>query len=501
MKKLTILLLNLSLIVLVDAQTPALPFPHHVTYTAGTIRPTNQTQVQIDSEVSSFYTAWKAAYLKVACGDATQYYVEYINGPAICVSEGQGYGMVIVAYMAGFDSQAKVIFDGLYKFYKMHPSTINPALMNWQESTGCVSSGTDSAIDGDLDIAFGLLLADKQWGSAGTINYLQEAQTIIAAIKQDEIYGVVNSTQLGDWAHTDPTNQDDTRPSDFMYDHFRAFEGATTDNTWNSVMNECYTLVNTLQTNFSPVTGLLPDFVEDCDNVPHPAAANFLEGPEDGYFYYNACRTPWHLGVDYLVNGDIRAKNACDLTNAWIRTHTSNNINNIHSGYKLNGTDIAGNNYLDLPFMAPLAVGACVNATNQTWLNDLWTYVKDEPIGNADYYGNTIKMLCMIVIAGDYWVPQYSSSAGLNPLITAESSVQIYPNPLLGNTILKTNVALKNATVLIYNSLGQEVARISEISGKELSKNGLNLAKGIYRITLNEENKVILSQNLIVLED
>ena len=44
-----------------------------------------------------------------------------------------------------------------------------------------------SATDGDLDIAFGLLLADKQWGSAGAINYLAEARKVIAAIKMFEM--------------------------------------------------------------------------------------------------------------------------------------------------------------------------------------------------------------------------------------------------------------------------------------------------------------------------
>ena len=30
--------------------------------------------------------------------------------------------------------------------------------------------GTDSAFDGDCDIAYALLLADAQWGSAGAID-------------------------------------------------------------------------------------------------------------------------------------------------------------------------------------------------------------------------------------------------------------------------------------------------------------------------------------------
>ena len=283
------------------AQTPAKPFPSHYPVTAGCIKPNNQTQVQMDNAVTGFYTAWKTVYLKQGC-NSSEYYIEYINGSSICVSEGQGYGMVIVAYMAGFDPQAKTYFDGLYRWYKSHPSTINPSLMNWRQGVGCVSTGSDAATDGDLDIAYALLLAHTQWGSSGSINYLAEATTLINAIKASETYAAYNTLLLGDWATT-ATTKDDTRPSDFMFDHFTSFNAFTHDATWNTVKATCYNLLGNMQANFSPVTGLIPDFIEDIDGTPHPAAANFLESAYDGAYYYNACRVPWHLGTSYLING------------------------------------------------------------------------------------------------------------------------------------------------------------------------------------------------------
>jgi endoglucanase len=113
------------------AQAPAVPFPSHYAPVSGSIKPTNQTQAQMDLEVRNFYDGWKATYLKPGCVSG-QSYIEYNNGSNICVSEGQGYGMVIVAYMAGHDPQAKTSFDGLYRWYKAHPSNINPILMNWR---------------------------------------------------------------------------------------------------------------------------------------------------------------------------------------------------------------------------------------------------------------------------------------------------------------------------------------------------------------------------------
>src|SRR6185503_14700054 len=131
-------------------------------------------------------------YLRNDCG-AGQYYVwfnEATSNNTICVSEGQGYGMIITAYMAGHDPDAKIYFDGLYQFYKAHPSIHNPYLMAWNQITGCIddpAGGNDGATDGDLDIAYALLLADKQWGSTGAINYFSEAVNVINAIKANDM--------------------------------------------------------------------------------------------------------------------------------------------------------------------------------------------------------------------------------------------------------------------------------------------------------------------------
>ena len=115
---------------------------------------------------------------------------------------------------------------------------------------------------------------------------------------------------------------------------------------------------------------------------------------------------PWHLGTSYLVNGDPQAKTACDKMNAWIRTKTGNNINNLQAGYKLDGTSIPNSNDVDLVFVAPLGVSACVNSTNQVWLNDIWIYLINQPVSSSDYFGNTLKMLCMLNITQNYFPPQ-----------------------------------------------------------------------------------------------
>jgi len=391
-------------------EAQSFPFPQHVTYAAGTIKPSSVSQVQMDQTSRAFYDAWKASYLVNGC-ETNQYYIKYQTSGAITVSEAHGYGMMIMALMAGYDPEAQVYFDGMYRFFTNHQSSITPYLMGWQEDPGCVfaSGGDDSATDGDLDIAYALLLADRQWGSSGPINYLAEGRKVIAAALAGDINSSIWSIRLGDWATSGTSHgfsyATGTRPSDFMMDHFRAYQVFGGNTNWTRVIDRCYAVINAIQTGNSPGTGLICDFVVNAGTTPAPAPANYLEDVTDPQYGYNSCRVPWRIATDYLVSGDPRAKTAVDRINSWIQTRTGGNPANIVDGYNItNGAALAGTSY-ELAFAAPFAVGAMVNATNQIWLNKMWTNITTKPVSSSAYFGNTIKMIDLIVLSGNWWTP------------------------------------------------------------------------------------------------
>ncbi len=391
------------------------PFPQHVAYTPGTIKPNHVTQTQLDNAVSAFYETWKTQYLRTGDSEGCQpgrYYVRFSpSGPTIAVSEGQGYGMIITALMAGYDSSAKTYFDGLYWYYKDHPSQNHPDLMAWKQVTGCITPADEngSATDGDMDIAYALLLADAQWGSTGTINYRQEALSVIQAIMAQEINPSTWSILLGDWVESsEPAYYYGTRTSDFMLNHLRAYQAASGDARWGQVLTTTYNLIDAMQTSYGPATGLLPDFIQNLNSTPQPAAPSYLEGPYDGHYYYNACRDPWRIGVEYLLSADPRAKTAADAINTWIRNKAGDNPAGIHAGYYLNGDDLPENDYTTMAFVAPLGVSAMVDANNQAWLNSLWNLVLSQPLDG--YYEDTLKLLAMLVMSGNWWSPSSSSS-------------------------------------------------------------------------------------------
>ena len=392
-------------------QPPARPFPQHATYAAGCIRPSVATPTQMDAVVADFYDTWKTRYLHAGC-EPGQMYVFYNdtgdNGDAIAVSEGHGYGMVLTALMAGHDPDAHAEFDALFAFFRAHPSELTPELMGWQQVTGCLAApdgGGDTATDGDLDIAYALLLADAQWGSAGAINYKAEALKVIAGIKRAEINAANPSIKLGDWVDATSHKRHDTRLSDFMPDHFRAFARATGDPLWTQVVDKGYAALDFLQRKYAPRTGLVPDFARGLNTTkPRPAPAHFLEGRHDGDYYYNACRVPWRLGTDFAVSGDARAMKALERMNRFIVARTAGDPAKIRPGYYRNGRPIQ-TDYSSIAFNAPFAVGAMTSADRQAWLDALWQNVTANPSDDDDYYGVSIKVQALLVVSGNWWAP------------------------------------------------------------------------------------------------
>ncbi len=379
------------------------PFGSHTgVYASGTLFPST-AQATKDTVVRNYYfNRWKPNFIRAGCGTG-RYYVRSPDAGYINVAEGQGYGMVITAMMAGADAQARTVFDGLFRFVKDHPSVNNPNLMA-AENTPCTSvNGSDSATDGDLDIAYALLLAHAQWGSGGSINYLAEAKLRIAAIKASEVNPTTYLLLLGDWASPGSKYWFATRPSDFMLDHLRAFRKATGDTFWDTVIVRHQNLIRTMQANYAPNTGLLPDFVVATNTTsPRPAPAGFLEGPDDGRYSYNACRVPWRLGADAVLYADTTSRAQVRKMSVWIRAATGGSPALIRDGYTLAGQPLV--TYGDATFVAPFGVAA-MSGPSQAWLDALWNHLVSSTEGAGQYYATAIKMQSLLVMSGNGWVP------------------------------------------------------------------------------------------------
>ncbi len=367
------------------------------------IRPNHVSQGSLDSAVRAYYDYWKAAHVRASNGTTPGggYYVSMAGvGPggadSKTSSEAHGYGMIIFALMAGHDPKAKSYFDGMFNMFDKHRSTANSANMSWIVSkTESKSDDSDSATDGDMDVAYAMLLANKQWGSSGSINYLSNAKnTITNGIKKSDVNANMR-TSLGDW----DDHASNTRASDWMTGHMRAYQAATGDAFWSTLVGNTYSVLFSIQQNYSPNTGLMPDFI--VGSTPKPAAKNYLdEGTVD--FSWNACRFPFRIAMDYGHYGTADAKKALVPVMNWITKKTGGDADKIKAGYFLDGT--AQVSYSDGAFTGPMVAAATIDAQYQAFLNDGWNTLKSVP-SEPDYYGDTLTLMSMLYVSGNWWKP------------------------------------------------------------------------------------------------
>ncbi|MEO8602360.1 MAG: glycosyl hydrolase family 8 [bacterium] len=465
------------------------PFGSHpVPYAAGAITPSHVGQSAQDAAVRAFYDAWKPRYLRQTCGAANFVVEAKVGGGNLTVSEAHGYGMLLAVLMAGYDPDARTIFDGMVAYRRQHPSIYTPGLMAWNQRKSCGDAqGGDRAADGDLDIAYALLMADKQWGSCGPIDYAAEAAAVLAGIESGEVDTLGKYLRLGDWTTPGEAQfYQATRSSDFMPDHLRAFAAASANPVWSGVLNHTYGVFDAIQLSDSPVAGLIPDFIADPLGTAAPVAPHFLEGPNDGDYDYNACRDPWRLATDFLVSGDARAKTAVQRMTTWIRGATGNDPEQIKSGYQLDGSVSPQADYRSMAFVAPFGVGAMADATNQAWLNDVWDLVVATSIDDEAYYENTLKLLSMIVMSGNWWAPQAVSGGCVavpsTPLCSGGGALGNLQIKLSGLSAGPGRQSLQIKGTLFFPS-GVPVAAPFAVGAQVLVEDAGNGDAGLYEIS------------------
>ena len=381
------------------------PYPNHTLYTQGTIKPTHRSQTQLDNDVIHYYEQWKKDFLVDASTKKKKAYrvafgLSESKRASVTVSEGQGYGMLITVLMAGYDPDAREIFDGLYGFVKAHRSQEQTGLMAWKVDTQHQKSNF-SAFDGDADIAYALLLADKQWGSANGVNYHLAAEIMIDDIYSNVIGPCSKLPMLGDWVHYDgkSCNQFTVRSSDLMLANFYAFSAV--EKRWQTVAEASIGAIKQLQDDYAAKTNLLPDFfLSDNKQGYRPASKEFLEGPYDGDYYYNACRTPMRIGAYTLLHKDSALNKRLQNLSLWLERSSNSKVGNIHAGYQLSGQPLKNSSYDTSIFISTFAIAAMHSKEQSLWLNRLYEHVYKLHI---DYYEDSVTLLSLLILSGNYW--------------------------------------------------------------------------------------------------
>lgn len=380
----------------VYSQTAAVPFGKNDTYKHGLIQ-NYQTSNDADATAQSWYNYWKTSFTK-DCGDGK---IMAINdyGSSNAYSEGQGYGMLLAAYVGD-----RTLFDGLLKGYIFAKN--QNGVMNWTASCTNKSIAANGATDGDLDAAMAMVVAHKQWPTAG---YGAEATKSINAIKATmftECNGKIVQKPGDMFGGCDCTN-----PSYYATGYYRAFGVHNKSDAawWNRAADDGIAL---LLTATHPSTGLNPAWTDASGSITSGGNCN-VAAPGGGARYdyqFDAARTPWRMVVDYLWWGTPKAQQYLSKITTWAK---GKGINNIYAGHKLDGT--AYLNYTNSAFVGGFAIGA-MGTTDQTAVNDFqkwWVnnsmvdqnWNSGKKLDDKPYFQNSLRVLYYFVASGNFWNP------------------------------------------------------------------------------------------------
>lgn len=342
------------------------------------------------TNVTNRYQEWQKAYL---AGSSSQKYVKTNNGSGSTqtLSEAQGYGMLATVYAAKKGLSTQTTFDQLTSYYLAHRISSSTPLMAWRQTMTdgkMVSSKTEqnSATDGDLDIAYALILADQQWGSKGSINYQSLAKKLIAAIKKDELNQTTHLPKVGNWATTS-TTENVVRTSDLITLYFKKFASYTGDKSWQTVASQSQRTLVKLSNQHQ--SGLMADFVTISGTdltvtavKPQQVATNY-----DADYAYNACRVPWRLAASYKASPDATTKKVLTKMLTFFAKKSK-----ITAVYTLDGKAV--NSYTNLAFTTPVYYAAKI--MGNTTLTTKYNGVLAKTITSNNYYPETIQLLMLL---------------------------------------------------------------------------------------------------------
>jgi len=346
------------------------PFPQNCNYNYG-VKPTTITSDLARTEYNRFKNL-----LVTQCDGSLR--VIYTDDKTQTRGEAIGFGMILAAYMGD-----KPTFDGLFDFYKKKRTVQAKNMMAWNVTCdGYVDEG--SATDVDIDVAYGLIVGFNQWG--GT--YLHETKAILKILSENMITTCNNVKTLypgysdSCWGGCNETDIQYYTPA-----FFRIFAKVSGDDIWNQLADDSYTILNN---GANESTGLVPDW-QTASGIGLPPSYR------TAYFRYDACRVLWRMSLDYLWNGNEKAKAWCNKISNWAYKIGPANITD---GYNLDGSPNNGGDH-NSAFVGGFAVSAM--SSNQKMADDFGTEM--EKLNDTYWFNLCTRCLYLFTMTGNFWQP------------------------------------------------------------------------------------------------
>jgi endo-1,4-beta-D-glucanase Y len=320
------------------------------------------------ADANTAWTKWKGMF--VVDGGSSTLRVQVPSDSNNTYSEGIGYGMLGAVYM-----NDKTTFDKLWAYEQRFLD--GNQLMNWKIGPSGSVVAANSASDGDEDMAFALMMADKQWG--GT--YATTAKTLLGKIIAHEVDNG-NNFIPGDNGFTNKVN-----PSFLAPAYYRAFAEYDTANTakWTAVLNQSYTVLNACA---NGTTGLVPQYCS-------PSG----QAMSDTHYQYDAARTPFRIALDACWNNEARAITYLAKISAFF---SGKGAGSIVDGYNLDGS-ASGTSPSALVFVGPAVISGMPGKL-QSFIDSGYNRVGQLVGGTTgyDYYNGAWGFQSLLFMTGNF---------------------------------------------------------------------------------------------------
>jgi endo-1,4-beta-D-glucanase Y len=354
---------------------PAKPFPQNMP--VGTCMPATNA-AKFAGQIANAYQNWTRTFVM---GNT----IVAPEQQGAVTSEAMGYGMMIAAAMGD-----KTAFDKFHTYVKSQGGDGPNNLMTWK--TG--QSG--SASDGDIDIAYALLMGHVQWPSAG---YKTASDNMAAGILSKDVVG--NVVRGGS----------NFQNSNFNASYFAPYAFAKFAGSWATVISTNYSFVNTNVTNTT--SGIPTDWGSPSTGAASgPGAAqvtsDIIDG-ENGAMGYDAARVPWRLGLDACLTPSANKTALTAIVNLFASKYDMGaSIDLMKAGWlKTNGNPHTAAKDSQGSYIGPMGVGAMAmgNAAMRDRAFRTMLDILENGDFNHTYFPSTVGLLTALAMSGNFPTP------------------------------------------------------------------------------------------------
>jgi hypothetical protein len=335
----------------------------------------------------------------------------------------------------------------------------------WGKSIGGASSDWDKAVTTDMSgNVFLTGYTQSSTISIDTTSLTMTCRTFIAKFKPNgDLIWAINAADSG------------------LIDG----ESIATDMNGNLILVGCF---HSASVNFSSITltnyvtnpSIANDYGSDILIVKYDSYGNVLWAKSAGAINHDIAKSVFIDGSDHIyVTGDFSYQlifGPFSLTEiSWENLFI----------LKL---DASGNSLWLKSALKANAPAICVDNDNNAFI-----------IGSYDQNANfdSITLIANPSYHTNIFLTKLDITTGVEEINNTVEQV-IYPNPFTSTTTFQSKSTLKNATAIIYNSMGQEVKQIKNISGNSFNIERDNLHAGLYFINLAEGDKIISTEKFVI---